>query len=170
MSGKERAARILAIIVFSITMSLIVAVFITDGALFAQQIITFITACIGAAAAWIFGIIAFVVSIMMIFGILLIEQYGFWPNTFASNAFKDIMKDAVITNDQLIALKLSRTIFLIFAIIAFIGAIVALSMRKSVAKDDHTRRQGLTKTFGVLSLVFSILTAFASLFILLMLK
>ena len=108
--------------------------------------------------------------LIMIFGILLIEQYGFWPNTFASNAFKDIMKDAVITNDQLIALKLSRTIFLIFAIIAFIGAIVALSLRKSVAKDDPTRRQGLTKTFGVLSLVFSILTAFASLFILLMLK
>ncbi len=157
MSGKERAAKILAIIVFSLTMSILLATIISDVALFAEQIMSFIVACIGSAFAWFFGLITVIVSIAFIFGILLLEQYGFWPNTFAAQVFHETMADAAITQQQLQILKGIRLAFFIVYITTFIGAIVCLAMRKSVKKEDPSRRQSLTTTFGVISLVFSIL-------------
>lgn len=167
---KERAARTLAIITFSVVMGALAIALISDGILFSGQIIGFVIACLGSALVFFLGCIAMLFSIVLIFGVYLIKQNGFWPGTWAKNTFLEVMRDYTLEPTQIRALVTIRLVLVILCILGFIAAIVTLALRKAAKKDNPEGKQKLTTTFGVLSLIFSILGGFAAAVIILIMS
>ena len=169
---KAKVAKIMAIVIFSLVMSCLVIALVTDGTIFAQQIFAFIGGCLGAICAFIFGFILMVFSIVLIFGVYLLEERGFWPLQWASEVFHNALHDAPVTSEQITAMVATRLVILFTCIICFACSIVVLSLAKQVKKEnpDVQIKQGLTKTFGILTLIFSILGAFAAVTLLLLIS
>ena len=166
----EKAARILAIITFSLTTAALLTAFISDASVFAQQIVTFFIAIFGSALVFLFACVCLLVSIILIFGVVLLKNNGFWPMQWASSAFHEILKDAVVTSEQISILITIRVVLIIICIITFISSIVVLALAKAVKKENPERKQKLTKTFGIISLIFSILGVCAAIVLILILK
>ena len=156
-NGVVIAAKIIACIVFSLVMLALGAAIVSDIVVFAQQILAFIGACIASVIVFAFACFLMIVSCMLIFGIFLLENYGFWPIQWASGVFKDIMGDNLPTQGQIELMVIIRVILIITCIFVFIGSIVCLSMNASVKRHNPEQRSKLVSAFGVLSLVFSIL-------------
>ena len=163
---KAKTAKIIAIIAFCLVMSALAIAIISDVVIFAQQIILFVVACFIAAALFIIGILLMFVSIVFVFGVYLLEEYGFWPVNWAFNGFNEVLADAAITQEQANTLILIRVLLIIACVTGFILAIVCLALSNSAKKDGYQEKQGSTKAFGVISLIFSILGFFAGLIIL----
>ena len=163
---KAKAAKIIAIIAFCLVFSALAFAIISDVIVFAQQIIMFIVACFAAVALLIIGFILMIVSIVFVFGIYLLEEYGFWPINWAFDGFNEVLADAAFTSEQAQLLVAIRIILVICCVVGFVLSIVALSLKKSAEKDGYQEKQKLTKSFGVLSLIFSILGFFMGIFVL----
>ena len=167
---KAKVARIMAIVIFSTVMACLVLALVTDFSIFAQQIFAFIIGCIGAVAAFFIGFVFLVFSIVLIFGVYLIEQQGFFPLTWAKNAFESAIHDNPITNDQIVAMTATRIVILILCVICFGCAIAVIVLARKAKKENPELKQRLTKTFGIITLVFSILGIFAAATLLLLIK
>lgn len=154
-SKKAIAAKIIAIIAFSLVFATLGFAITSDIVLFAQQIISFIAACIASVFLFFIGIILMVLSLVLVFGFYLLDSKGFWPATWATNGFKDIVADAAITSEQLAIITSVRIILIAICFIVLVGAIVALALRKASIKDGYIDKQKLTKAFGVVTIIFA---------------
>lgn len=159
-SSKANAAKVIAIIAFSLVMTALAIAIISDVTLFAEQVMAFIGACLVSVMVFFFGCILFIVSIAFLFGIYLLDEYGFWPVAWTKQTFAEILKDYAITQEQIATTTLIRTALIIICISVFVLSIVALSLRKSATKDGDQGSKGLTISFGVVSLILSILGIF----------
>ena len=146
-------AKIIAIVVFSLTFAALFGAVISDIIILAQTIIAFITACILSALTFVFALILCFLSIVLVFGVFILDNYGFWPATWAKNIFHDIMNEHMLTSTQIEALKIIRIILIIVCFICLAGAIVGLSLGSNAKKQGYTCK--LIKPFGVVSIVFS---------------
>lgn len=170
--GFQRAALIIAIHCFVLVFALLLAALISDILIFAQQLIMFVVAVLGAAVTFIAGFFLMIISIILIFGFYLLESTGFWPYEWAKQAFTEIIKDAQLTSAQVGVLIGVRIALLVCCVIIFLSAIVALIFA-SIAKKQNKKlgikiRQGLTKAFSIISIVFSVLGFFMALIVLLL--
>lgn len=165
----NKAAKVIAIIIFSVIMAGLLAAIISDISIFSSQIGDFLGACIVSAIVFLFGCVLMIVSVMFIFGVYLLTTQGFWPATWASTTFKEILEDIEVSSNQLAAFRTIRIILLVICIIVFIMAIICLALAKSFKKKNPELKQGLTNTFGILSLVFSILGMMAAIMLLIIL-
>ena len=104
----ERAAKIIALVIFPLVLSAAIGAVVSDIVIFASNILMFFVACLGAVAAFIIGFVLMIVSIVFIFGIYLLEEYGFWPITWTASTFTEILADAKITPEQVQILLLVR--------------------------------------------------------------
>ena len=159
VSGRAKAAQIIAIIVFALVFSALATAIISDVIVFAQQILGFIAACIMAVVVFIFACVLMLFSIVLIFGIYLLGEYGFWPIAWSLQVFKEILADNKVTSDQIMIFGSIRIVLIILCVVGVILAIVALSINKSVKKEE---RASITKPFGTLGLIFSILGLLAA--------
>ena len=141
--------RILAIISFSLVMGSLLIALITDVAIFSDVLKTFIGGIIISCIAFIFLFVFMIASIIFIFGIFLLKEYGFWPLTLSLQLFREILNDIQITQEQLASFRGLRVVFLIVCIVAFILAIVAKH------KDEPNEKVPL-KPMSVIALIFSI--------------
>ena len=169
-SHKAKVAKIFAIVIFALVMTALVGAIVSDIAIFANQIIGFIVACLGAAVVFILGFIVMIISIILIFGVYLLDSNGFWPLTWAKNVFTQVMADHAFTSEQKGLLLIIRLALIIICLIVFVLAIVALAMSKSAKKDGYTGKRGLTIAFRVISLILSIFGLFAATVVLLILS
>ena len=112
--------KVLSIISFVLVLLALFAALITDFVLFKDAILAFIGGVIASIFIFVVLLVAMVASIIFIFGIFLIEEYGFWPLTLTIEAFKDILNDIVITSDQISTFKGLRFVFLTICIITLI--------------------------------------------------
>lgn len=167
---KAKTAKTLAIIAFCLVMAFLSTAIISDIAVFSKQIITFVFACIAAVFLFIFGIVLMLISIMFVFGVYLLNEYGFWPISWTINGFKEILADAAFTPEQIQQFNIIRLILLISCLIVLILSIVCLSISKSTKKDGYQEKQKLTKAFGIISLILSILGFLTGLIVLLILR
>ena len=170
--GFQRAALIISIFCFVLVFALLLVAVISDILIFAQQLIMFVVAVLGAAVAFIAGFFLMIISIILIFGFYLLESQGFWPYEWAKQAFSEIIKDAKITSAQMGVLIGVRIALLICCVIIFVSAIVALVFA-SIAKKQNKKngvaiRQGLTKAFSIISIIFSGLGFFMALIVILL--
>lgn len=169
ISKQAKAAKIIAIVAFSVVMGCLVLALVTDIAIFSKQILGFVAAILGSALVFIFGCILMLFSIVLIFGIYLLEQDGFWPATWAEKTFHEALSDAALTPDQVTAIVAVRIVLLVLCVLAFAAAIVAICMKKAAKKKNpEMPKQKLTTAFSIVALIFSIFGAFAALTVMLL--
>ena len=145
-----KAKRILAIISFSLVMVALLVAIITDVAIFSDVLKTFVGGIIISCLAFIVLIIFMFASIIMIFGIFLLKEYGFWPLNLSIQLFREILADIEIAPEQLSTFRGLRVVFLIICIIAFILAVIASSKGKEKEKVP-------LKPMSTIAIIFSIL-------------
>lgn len=154
---KGRTARVFAIIAFALVWTALGIAVVADIFTFGQLILFFVFACFLAAAAFIIMFVLCIVSCMLIFGVYLLEQYGFWPVTVAAGLYHEVMADAAIAPERISIFMAVRILLLIFCVFVFVFSIIALSMNKKAKKEGFQGKRGLTTAFGVVSLILSIL-------------
>ena len=164
---KAKSAKIVAIIVFILIILSLLSAIISDFAIFSQQLLGFVVACLGSAVVLFMGFVLLVISCIFVFGIYLLNEHGFWPLTWSNNVFHEVLADYSITQEQITALKAIRIVLLIVCIIVFILSIVALAISKSAKKSGYAQKQGLTKAFSIISLILSIFGVFAAITVIL---
>ena len=157
MSNDAKAAKIIAIICFSLVFTALAIALGTDIGIFLEQIITFIVACVSSAVVFIGALILMVLSCILVFGIFILKSQGFWPATWTANTFNEIMSGAPITEDQLILMRTIRIFLILACIISLILSIIAMNLNKAAVRENPKNRCKLTKVFSVITLIFSIL-------------
>ena len=165
--SKASIAKAFAIIAFCLVMAALTGAIVCDIAVVGKAIFMFFAAVLLSAFAFIIAFVLFILSCMLIFGVYLLDTYGFWPLTFSANFFGEIMKDAVITDQARSIFIAVRILCLILCVLAFIFAIVALSNRRRAKKAGFEQKQKLSTSFGIISLLLSVFGVFASLIMLL---
>lgn len=167
LSKKEKTAKIISIIVFSLIVTAFIATLIIDIAIVGKAIAIFIFSLFAAAIVLVIAFVLFVLSCIFVFGIKLLESHGFWPITWAVTTFKEINADYTLTSSQISTFSILRIIIFAVCILSFIAAIVVLSLIRVPKKEKgqlkvKTGNNKLSKVFGIISLIMSILGVFAS--------
>ena len=163
LSNRYKAGRIIAIVAFSLIMAGLLTAIISDGVLFANQIFGFLLACFASIIAFLFAIILMILSCMLVFGIYLLSENGFWPYSWSTKVFKDIIADYHITSEQLQAFMTIRIVLLVVCALAFVLSIVGMVFNKKSPLK-------LPKVFDILALIFSILGVFGSIIMMIIIK
>lgn len=167
LSKKENTAKIISIIVFSLIVTAFIATLAIDIAIVGKAIAMFIFSLFAAVMVFVVAFVLFVLSCIFVFGIKLLESHGFWPINWAVTTFKQINADYTLTSSQISALSILRIIIFAVCILSFIASIVVLSLIRVPKKEKgqlkvKTGNNKLSKAFGIVSLIMSILGAFAS--------
>ena len=116
----------------------------------------FLGAIIVSVFVFFISIMLMIISIILIFGFYLLKEYGFWPITWTSSAFKSVVSGAKIDSATISSFVGVRVFLIILCILIFILSIVSLSLCKSANKEGYKGKQGLSKSFASISLVLSI--------------
>lgn len=159
-SGIAKAAQVLAIIVFTLVLSALLFAIISDIAIFAQQIFSFLFACIAGVLVFICACILMVVSLVFVFGFYLLADRGFWPIQWASEVFKQIVAENKITQQQIMTFGIIRVVLIVICALCLIFAVVALILNKATPKLERAK---VTTPFSVIGLILSILGFVAAL-------
>ena len=149
------APKVIAIIAFILTFSMLSIAFTADIVLFAEYIINFVFGIIASAFMFILFLMLMIVSLVLIFGFYLLETYGFWPITWTENTFHEILGDAVITSEQIMAFTIIRIIILVVCFAAIILGILSLRMDKRKEKIGSKPEGIRFKAFARLAIIFS---------------
>ena len=157
---KMKAAKIIAIVIFSLIMAALLTAIISDALIVSKQIFGFIIALFASVIAFLFGLILMAISFVLVFGVYLLESKGFWPIEWARSTYNNVMADYVITTEQIGKLVMIRIVLLIVCLIVLIASIVALVLAKKVKKQNKEVKQKLTKAFSITALIMSILGIF----------
>ena len=143
--------KILAIIAFVLVMVTLVVAIISDIAIFAETIMTFVFGTLFAVLAFVVLVVAMLASCILIFGVYLLSEHGFWPLDLSIKLYKEILDSIHITEQQVIAFRGFRIAFLIICVITFIMAIIALH------KDELISPKVPLKGMSIVALILSIL-------------
>ena len=142
--------KVLSIISFILVLLALLTAFITDFVLFKDAILTFIGGIIASVFIFVIMLFAMIVSIIMIFGIFLLENYGFWPLSVTLDAFRDILNDIVITQEQVSTFVAIRIILTVICVSTLIMSVVA---KHKVEGQKKVPLKGMS----IVAFVFSIL-------------
>ena len=167
LSKKEKAAKILSIIVFSLIATAFLVTLIVDIAVLGKAFAMFIFSLFAAVVVFFIALVLFVLSCIFVFGIKILESHGFWPINWAVNTFKEINADNMLTSSQISTFTIFRIVIFAVCILSLIASIVVLSLIRVPKKEKgqpkvKTGNSKLTKPFGVISLIMSILGALTS--------
>ena len=131
-------------------LSLLTAI-ISDVVIFREFIGAFFGGIIISIGAFIVFIAAMVVSCMLVFGVYLLQEYGFWPVDLSVKLFKEIIGSVEITNQQIEVFRGWRIALLILCIVALILASIALH------KDEMVNKKVPLKGMSIVAMIFAIL-------------
>ena len=148
--------KVLALVSFCTIFGLILVSIITDLVIFKDFILNFIGGMIITGVIFIIFFIGFVLSILLVFGIGIVKDSGFWPLSLSISLSKEILDDVYMSEDQIRTFIVLRIAIIIMLISMFILAIVANKMhkRRIIEKDPNIRK---IKPFTVVAIIFSIL-------------
>ena len=149
--------KVLAVICFSLIIAALLTALISDGVILGRNILGFVVALIVSAATFAMGIILMIISCFLAFGIIIIQNNGFWPLAWAKSAFHEVLKDYPVTDSQINTLLIIRIILLAICVLVFITSIVLNKVIKSAKKKDTTIKTRPSKGFVVTSTIMSIL-------------
>ena len=141
--------KVLSIIAFILVISALATALISDFVIFKDAIFTFVTSIIATALLFVLFCILMVISCMLIFGVFLLEQNGFWPMNMAMQEFHNMISEITITTDQINTFRSIRIVLIIICITTFVLSIIALHK----GKDKKAPLKGMS----VVTLIFSIL-------------
>ena len=130
---------------------------IFDIIAFKEVILQFIAALILPCIAFVVLCFFMIVTIIFIFGIFLIENYGFWPLTLSYQFFKEIIGDIKISQESLALFRVFRIILLVICLTVLILAIVSKGLAKADAEASQAPVKRSVKGKAKAAIVLSIL-------------
>lgn len=136
---------------------LILAAVVFDLIVFAEVILKFVAALILPCIAFVIFFVAMIASCMFIFGIYLLEEYGFWPLTLSIQFFDEIMGDITFTTSQLESFRAFRIVLIVLCVAVFVMAIVGKSLAKNDKKNENYMAYHSSNGKCNASMVFAIL-------------
>lgn len=148
--------KVLALVSFCTVFGLILVSVITDLVIFKDFILNFIGGMIITGFFFIIFFIGFVLSILLVFGVGIVNDEGFWPLSLSISIFKNILGDAYMSDGQIRTFIILRIAIIIMLISMFILAIVANIMHKRRIKENDPNIRKI-KPFTVVAIVYSIL-------------
>jgi len=148
--------KVLALVSFCTVFGLILVSVITDLVIFKDFILTFIGGMIITGVVFIILFIGFVLSILLVFGVGIVKDSGFWPLSISISLSKEILDDVYMGEDQIRTFIVLRIAIIIMLISMFILAIVANIMHKRRIKENDPNIRKI-KPFTVVAIVYSIL-------------
>ena len=148
----------LALIAFIIIIATIFLALISYFIIFHVAITNFISAIIICMYAFILLFIVMVISFIFVFGILIVQRYGFWPAKATRDLYHNIIGDIVIAKDQMQLFKIFSFVFVLLALSTLSIAIIAF------IKDKQEKKNGVEpkvvfKPFAIIALILSILAS-----------
>ena len=146
----------------------IVLAVIFDIVAFREAILQFVASLILPVIAFVFLCIAMIASIIFIFGIYLLKEYGFWPLTLSIDFFKQLLSEIKISEQALQTFMIFRVVLLAICLCIIAVAIVSkvLSEPQEEKVDEKGRkikRKNGVAAMSSLGLVFGILGLLVSL-------
>lgn len=148
--------KVLALVSFCSVFGLIFVSIITDLVIFKDFILNFIGGMIITGFFFIIFFIGFVLSILLVFGVGIVKDSGFWPLSISISLSKEILDDVYMSEDQIRTFIVLRIAIIIMLISMFILAIVANIMHKRRIKENDPNIRKI-KPFTVVAIVYSIL-------------
>ena len=145
--------KVLSIISFVLVMLTLLAALISDFVLFQDAILQFIGGILASIFLFIILCIALLASIILVFGIFLIKEHGFWPLSVTISAFKEIIADIEITKEQISTFVSIRIVFLVICVITLVLSIIAKSKRNDQTKVPLKGMSIVTMVFSILGIV-----------------
>ena len=164
----NKTAKTLAIIsMVSAFLAIFLAV-VFDVIAFKDVILQFIASLILPIVAFVFLCILMLASIVFIFGILLVKEYGFWPLTLSIDFFKQLLSEIKVTQEALQTFRMFRLILIFICLCIMILAIVskALLGRQPKEYDENgkkRKRKNGVRSMANTGLVLAILGLIVSL-------
>ena len=151
-----KAAKIIAIVCFALVFSLIPIAFVVDIVTFADVFFAFITGILGATVMFVIGFFLMMVSCLLIFGIYLLEEYGFWPIEWAIKAYNESMAEATITAEQILIFRIVRIVLLVLCVLIIAACIVSLILKKKAKKTGYVGKTAMITAFDIVAIIFAI--------------
>jgi len=148
----------LALIAFIIIIATIFLSLISYTIIFHEAIITYLSALFICMFTFLFLFIVMIISFIVVFGIPLVQMYGFWPAKITSDLYHNIIGDILITKNQIQLFKFFSLIFVLFALSTFALAIIAFIKDKQ-EKENGTKPNVVFKPFAIIALILSILAS-----------
>lgn len=144
-SKPKSTAKLLANICLIGTFLAMATAIIVDFVTLSEVIIQFVFSLIVPVIAFFVLFVAMVASWMLIFGVALTEQYGFWPLDISWDIYKQIIGEIKIDPDKLAIFRGVRIGLLVVCIVLYITAIVARIMNRKYKKEGEIKLYRSTK-------------------------
>ena len=146
-------AKIFAIVSFVLVFVSIFLAVVFDFVAFKEAVLQFVASLIMPCLAFVVLLMAMVASIIFIFGIVLLKEYGFWPLSLSIQFFKEIIGDIKITSSQIQLFITFRIILLVLCLIVITLAIAA----RTLSKKNQEAGSRLVKVMSTVSIILAIL-------------
>lgn len=132
---KSSTAKVLSTVALFLAIGAIFLAIIFDIVSFAEVVLQFVLALILPVFAFVFLFIAMIASIIFIFGVYLLEEYGFWPLSLSIQFFKEIVDDIQVTQAQLDTFRGLRVVLIVICIAIITLAIISKVLAKKDAQN-----------------------------------
>ena len=156
-----KAKKVLAIISFTLVMSALLFVIITDISIFYKAILAVVGGIIVSIFAFFFLFIFMILSIVLVFGVFIIKEYGFWPLNFSLGLFKEVLGGIEISSEQMGMFVIFRIIVLVILVATLIMSCIAKHRSEEIPKPPL---RGMSVAATVLS-IMGIVSGFIALLI-----
>ena len=134
INSNKTPGKALSIVALCMVLVSIPLAVIFDFVIFKDVILQFIAALILPVIAFFVLFVAMIASFIFVFGIFLVDSYGFWPLTLAINFFKEILSDIKVTNDQIMAFRVLRVFLIIICVTIMVLSIITKILAKKAIK------------------------------------
>ncbi len=158
----KRPSKILAGTSLGLTIFSILLAGLFDFIAFKESILTLIGGIFVAAAAAAILMIIFFITIIMIFGIILVQNHGFWPMQYIKDIISDIFGSIEFVPSQMSTFRIFRIILLVLCVADIVVSIIALIKYKQELAQGIAKRYEATKPMATTSLVLAIIGALLS--------
>ena len=160
---QKRLSRIFTGISFGMVWFALLLAVIFDFIAFKDVILHFVAGIIVTGIAFVFLTVMFVASFILVFGFLIIDDYGFWPLKLTVSLFKDILGDIHISAESVQLFFIFRIILFVICIAIVVLAIIAKAYIKQDKakglyniKDNTTGMSTAALTMGIIGMLLSL--------------
>ena len=155
----------LAIIALVIVLVAIPLALLLDFVAMHEAILQFIGGLFVSVILTVVFFMAFLVSIILIFGIIILQNQGFWPIKLSLQVFKEIMGSITVEAAAIQMFRIFRMIIIAICIAVLIIAIIAKGKVKAENLETKTKEMNeaisISKAAIVLSIIGLVLSVIA---------
>lgn len=165
----NKTGKTLAIIAMASAFSAIVLAVIFDVISFREVILQFVASLILPILCFVVLCIAMIASIIFIFGIYLLKDYGFWPLTLSIDFFKQLLSELKVSEEAIQTFTGFRFVLIFICLCIIALAIVSKALlRKQIEEPAEDGKKPRRKKSGAVAmanvgLIFGILGLVVSL-------